>query len=361
MQKPYFWKRRRAWFVKSEDNKSQIKLHEDEATAYTIWQEMQAVGSPQSPNVTMMVIAETFLDWAEKNVTKKTYRGYADLLDSFCGHSGNVTVRELKPYHLTRWLDAKSSTWKSPDSVRAAIGAVKRCLNWARAEGLIKVNPLESVKKPKGKRRNQLITEDQHAAMVRALDRGRTIKRKGRSILLAAGVRDRVFKQFLIALKHSGTRPGMVAKVTTADVSDDCTTWQIAEHKTVKHTGKPLTVYLSPCLQTLTQIAINGRDRSSDEPLFRNSLGKPWTENAIRCRVKNLREWLKLPAGVVAYSYRHTWTTEAIVSGVDLATVAEMLGHTDLKMLSKHYAHLDKKTDHLKDAAAKVARKRMEG
>ena len=41
-----------------------------------------------------------------------------------------------------------------------------------------------------------------------------------------------------------------------------------------------------------------------------------------------------------------------MVKKLELATVAMLLGHGDLKMLAQHYGSLDKQKDHLKRAAA---------
>jgi site-specific recombinase XerD len=72
--------------------------------------------------------------------------------------------------------------------------------------------------------------------------------------------------------------------------------------------------------------------------------------------MKQLRRKLDLPKGTVAYAYRHSYATRALMNGTDLATVAELLGHGDLKMLGQHYGHLDKQKEHLKRAAARAVR-----
>ena len=38
-----------------------------------------------------------------------------------------------------------------------------------------------------------------------------------------------------------------------------------------------------------------------------------------------------------------------------VATVAELAGHKDLKMIQSHYCHLSEKRKHLQDAARKAA------
>ncbi|MCU9931040.1 tyrosine-type recombinase/integrase, partial [Escherichia coli] len=61
------------------------------------------------------------------------------------------------------------------------------------------------------------------------------------------------------------------------------------------------------------------------------------------------------------YSYRHAFATQALVSGVDIATVAELLGHASTEMISRHYGHLANEKQHLKDAAARVIRPHADG
>jgi integrase len=83
--------------------------------------------------------------------------------------------------------------------------------------------------------------------------------------------------------------------------------------------------------------------------------GKPWTRNAIRIRFRRLRKRLGLPKGVVAYTYRHSFCTDALEKGVPIATVAELMGHVDSKMVSAVYSKLSQRRQHLSDMATKAA------
>jgi integrase len=353
MRQPHYRKDRGAWYVRVGDGgKSQKRLHESKKEAFALWKKMDLLSSPESPDSTFQVIAEHFLKATEKTVAPKTLRGYGDFLVSACEQFGSIPVRELKPFHVTRWLakkrepqiDAKGKPrggWKRPDTQRGAIAAVKRCLKWAMDEGLIASNPLANIKKPRGARREGLVSDTDHAAMMMATDKGRNKNR-----------RDAAFRPVLEALRLSGCRPGTICGMRVEDVDGD--TWIVRQHKTADKTGKPLIIYLCPELHTLTKTLIDGRKAG---PLFRNSLGGPWTPNAIQCRVRNLRNKLKLPPTTVAYAFRHTWATTAIANGTDLAAVAELLGHSDLKMLAQHYSHIGQKKDHLRRAAANAVAK----
>ena len=89
--------------------------------------------------------------------------------------------------------------------------------------------------------------------------------------------------------------------------------------------------------------------------LFRGPRGgRPFSRNNVRCRFRRLREKLPHLKGVVAYCYRHTFATEALVNGVGVAQVAELLGHTSTEMVSTHYGHLTEKVAHLREAARKA-------
>lgn len=338
MRKPFYWKSRRCWYVKGADRKN-IRLDPDERKASKLWVEIAAAEKPEAPTAPVDTVVEAYLLHALKTVSAPTYVGYRFYLVRFCEMYGLDRVRELKPLHMTRWLDSQEG-WGASGR-RAAIAAVKRCLNWAVAEGIIDRNPLASVKRPPAKRREGTITDAEHSRMMSAADRA------NRRTWTA-------FRPVLVALRHSGTRPGMVATVTAENVSADGSAWVFREHKTRQKTAKPLVVYLSPCLQSLTRIAVAAHPKG---PLFLNSRGEPWTSNAIRCRMRHLRRKLGLPANIVAYSFRHTFATNALVNGLDVATVAELLGHRDVRMIAEHYGHLDKQKEYLKKAAAGAVRR----
>lgn len=80
-------------------------------------------------------------------------------------------------------------------------------------------------------------------------------------------------------------------------------------------------------------------------PIFRKG-DKPWTANSLgRECAKLSRKW---GFRVTPYAVRHTFATEKIIQGVDLVTIATLMGHVDLKMLMKVYPHVRKRGEHLK-------------
>jgi integrase len=153
-----------------------------------------------------------------------------------------------------------------------------------------------------------------------------------------------------------------VRTVTAKEVNLEMEAWVFPvghpANKTGKRTGRPRVTYLTKSIMRLIKALLK---RYPTGPLFRNKQGKPWSGNAIQLRWKRLREKLGLPVGTCAYAVRHTYTTEGLERGVPVATMAELLGHQDLSMISRHYGHLAQKSQHLRDAAEKAAAVRSSG
>jgi len=144
--------------------------------------------------------------------------------------------------------------------------------------------------------------------------------------------------------------------VTAKEVNLDLGAWVFPvghpANKTGRRTGRPKITYLPQSIVRLMKALIK---RYPSGALFRNQKDQPWTSNAIRLRWKRLRDKLDLAKGTCSYAYRHTYTTEGMARGVDVATMAELLGHQDLRMISQHYGHLAQKPQHLRAAAEQAA------
>jgi integrase len=48
----------------------------------------------------------------------------------------------------------------------------------------------------------------------------------------------------------------------------------------------------------------------------------------------------KIAPPINFHGLRHTWASHAVMNGVPLIVVAKNLGHSDTRMVEKHYGHL---------------------
>ncbi len=128
----------------------------------------------------------------------------------------------------------------------------------------------------------------------------------------------------------TGCRPGDPAAVLRRDYD--------AKHGAVtfRTKGHTRTVPLSPAAKVLFDRLAKGKLPAAS--MFTNG-GAAWKPHDWRELVKAVAKAAKVPDGVVLYTLRHCWITDAIVGGMDLLTVAKLSG-TSLAMIEKHYGHL---------------------
>lgn len=148
-----------------------------------------------------------------------------------------------------------------------------------------------------------------------------------RSLLAQAegGVRD-----LMECIALTGCRPGDPAAVRGRDYDSRL---GMVTFRTKGHTR---TVGVTPNAKRLLDRLAKGVKPAGY--LFTNE-GKPWESHEWSEPVRVAAAKAQLPEGVVLYTLRHCWITDAIVGGVDLLTVAKMAG-TSLAMIEKHYGHL---------------------
>lgn len=346
-KKPFFRTFDNCWYaqIRQGTERKQVKLLDQSANpirgadrendAYKAFHKLMAQDPTQAPEPTALKVChvcDLFLSHAEKHTEAKTFAWYKKYLQSFNELFGLLGALDVKPFHVTRWLDSHPK-WKT--SRRCAAISLKRAYNWCEEEGLIPTNPMKKVRKPPAVRRERILAPSERIEIVTA-------------------IRDKEFRDFVFALQETGCRPGEVARVTAANVDLDNGVWIFNQHKTKKKTGKPRIIYLTPGMVELTKKLML---EFPDGPLFRGPKRagrKPYSKNAIRCRFRRLRKKLPHLKGVIAYTYRHSYITDALERGVPVASIAELAGHKDLRMIQEHYGHLSEKRMHLQDAARKA-------
>lgn len=359
MRKPFWRAAYKCWYVKDRAGNF-VRLHPDKTKAETLWQEMLAIGCDRGKLATVLGVVEAFLNEHEPIMSAAAFANLRNYVLSFAESvpptmlvsavtKGMVAgwIREEKPGRLLKNQNPKDKTERrgpskvwSDHAQRDAGAAVRRVFRWARDEGMIERNPVAGLKLETPRPRQGIIAPEVHKLLV---------------MKCLESEKSRSFAIYLIA-SHCGARPQQIREVTARHVLGSA--WVFEHHKTARKTGKPLKVYLSPCLQTLTKILVAARP---DGVLFRNDNGDPWKKDTVCQRLKRLREALGLDASVIAYAYRHTAITDALRAGNDVAVVAALAGHSSTKMVETIYNHLDQHPEHLLQAAARASAKRLSG
>ncbi len=179
--KPWYRASKDAWYV--EFNGKQVRLakgRHNEKAARDAFYKLMASGTgklPEADTLRVATVCDLFLDHSERHHVADTFAWYKQYLQDFCDLYGTLLVRDLKPLHVSRWLDAHPG-WKG--ARRCAVIAIKRAFNWAEGEGLLAVNPLRKVKKPPQTYREHVLTRDERQEVM-------------------AAIRDQAFRDFVFA------------------------------------------------------------------------------------------------------------------------------------------------------------------
>lgn len=257
--------------------------------------------------------------------TLRNYRFYTQKLAEACGYLRSTDIRV---HHINTWVD--SHPW-NPTSEYNARRIAFRVFSWGVESGLLRANPLKGMKREKPDLNRRCLTVNEWCGLLRGA---------GRPVRL-----------LLWCLMETGARPSELRGLTWNMLHRDrCV---LAKHKTAKKSSKPRVIRLSGRVQRLLRQL---KKRSKSQYVFVNSRGEPWTQNALRLRVDRIVERQGLAKDVCVYMIRHTFATWSVMGGMDLASVAELMGHGDLEMFSKVYGHLAEQSCHMQVAAERAGK-----
>lgn len=225
-----------------------------------------------------------------------------------------LKIADLEEYLATRRLSISDKTWNDE------LSALKVFYRWAEDREFVMKSPAEKVKRIKvDPKAIRVFTRDELAV-----------------IMKNATDHQRPFYQLLLC---TGMREGELRNLEWADV--DFANRQIFvrikrdwQPKTRRGRVIPMAGEAYDILQTLPH---------RGKHVFSTSTGRrwvpprqPWCDLLDRIQKK---EGVNLHGQVSLHTFRHTFATFCLMSGVDIKTVSEFLGHTSVKMTEK-YLHL---------------------
>jgi integrase len=331
---PWYWRARDGWYV--QVNRRQVKLSgvkENKAAAYEAFYKLMAAEghAPPPKDLTLGELVARFRLWSEGEHAESTRVWYESHLKPLLAYKkfASRRVADITPSDISAWVASRKL---GQSTKRGAITVVKSLYSFAEKNCRIKNDQIRHMERPPMKRR-QAATEDQRKQIMDE-------------------VKDEEFQDFLTAVMESGCRPGEIMRMTgdMVNLEDGVATFH---GKTSGETGKDRVVYLTESLRELLRKLIG---RHGSDILFLNTEGNPWDRNAVRCRFRRLRAKLGIK-GVVCYSLRHAYVTDALEAGVPIAQVAELAGHSDTKTVSATYSHLKERREHMRRQAEQATKK----
>lgn len=381
-QKIWYWKARKEWCVKI--NKIRQRLGPDKAEAERKFHELMAHPEKPVDPESVAALIDKFLDWTQKNREPRTYEWYQMHLQSFLDSltPKTLTVGGLKPHHVHTWADARD--W-GPTFRRGAMTAVCRAFNWAEELGHIAASPLRKLKKPRAKTREQVLTPKEYATVLTFV--------KG------------AFRDLVVTIWETGCRPFEATRLEARHVDLDTGRWVFPEEE-AKGRIRNRVIYMTDTVLKIVQRLV---EKYPAGPIFRNQDGTPWTGYSINNAFRRLQVdmgkqaagKIEIPKAAIAakmeamrkrrekkgkqglpesklrsqatasltdaiarrhapkycfYAFRHSFITNGLKNGVDPVTMANLVGHVDLRMIHGVYSHISQDQEFMRKAATKAVR-----
>jgi integrase len=264
-------------------------------------------------------------------------------------HIGGVAIAKLSPAHLSSWLgtirERGSAAEKplAPKSVKHAFAFLRSALRWAVRHDLAWRNVADAVDAPSAPRSQARALDEREAAR---LFEASDATRWGPFFRLALGTGAR--RGELLALRWDDVTLPEIGQATLsvrrAFVEGKGNDSRILEKGTKTDRVRTIPLGALAIAALRSQWASQAEERreagsaySNTEHVFQTPLGGPVAPFLATEAFRSLRARSKVKATL--HDLRHTAATWMLAAGVDVASVARILGHTTPTTTLGIYAH----------------------
>lgn len=278
------------------------------------------------PSYTVGDALDAYLDWyrAHRKGVSQTERTIDGIIRPAWG---TVRVSDLNAPALRRWhqglIEPRTehrkrgrTTPRSRSTANRILTVLKAALNFAWGDGHGNRDAWQRVKP----------FRDADEARIRYLDP------KDCRALLAACPAD--FRELVHAALVTGARFGELVALEVDDFHHQTGGVSIRDSKS----GEPRHVWLTDEGREL--FARHVKDKARGARIFTREDGRPWGTSDQTRPMRAACKAAKIDPPVSFHILRHTHASQLALAGTPMAVIARQLGHADLRMTMKHYAHL---------------------
>jgi integrase len=145
---------------------------------------------------------------------------------------------------------------------------------------------------------------------------------------------DEDFRDLVVAALQTGARYGELTRLTVTDFSQDAGTVAIRQSKS----GLPRHIVLTT--EGVEFFAGLCAGRPGNETMLRKASGAPWGTSQQPRPMARACERARIVPPISFHVLRHTYASLTVMAGAPLMVAARNMGHSDTRMVEKHYGHL---------------------
>lgn len=278
----------------------------------------------------MLATVRAVLDWHQSSELREynpvSHKERTRLLALFRAALGPRPLSRCKPADLLDFIAAQTGC-RSNWTRRRVRATVCKPFNVAAQLGLIAKNPFAGLKLPRGKNGRDW-TDAEYAAILRHSPA--------------------YLRRLIVFVRFGGARPGEARSLLWSEVREELGACVQDRHKTDWIDEAPRRIHFNGVLLKL--LCWLRRHKAHRHHVFVNAFGRPWQLRSLTKLFAAVRRRAGVSAGCKLHGGRHSFATGAILNGVDVATLAELLGHRSI-LTTQRYLHLAHRKDHLNEAA----------
>lgn len=245
-------------------------------------------------------------------------RDLEDLARELQAHHDIVRTADIKPFHLSSYLNRLKEQGRTNATISRRIVSFKAFFQFALETGLTAANPALRLSAPKAERRHpRALSLSDVERLLEAPDLGDE-----------AGIRDRAMLETLYA---TGMR---VTELTNLNVADVRTDLRLLACRGTGGRERMIPIS-SMCRDWMLKYLQEARpkllrDGDVENALFINHLGGRMTRQGFWKLIKKHAASAGVSTEVTPHTLRHSFAYHLVDNGADLRSVQEMLGHADL-------------------------------
>jgi len=230
---------------------------------------------------------------------------------------GSKRLAEIAPFDLERYRRQRKQAGVSDVTINRELAFLRHLYTMAITWGKASENPVKKIRFARENNgRIRMLSPEEEARL-----------------LVHCGPQ---LKPLVMTALHTGFRSSELLSLTWEDVDfrRQTITVQAAYAKNGESRSVPMNEVLTATLQTVRM------STATDGPVFRTRTGEPYRSfrTAFTHAVRQASR-----VDFTFHDLRHTFASRLVMSGVDLPTVQELMGHKDISMILR-YTHLS--SDH---------------
>jgi integrase len=294
------------------------------------------------PKLTLHEFLEEWLKSRKGSIKPKTLFQYRQIVELHINPIlGQIKINELKPADVQALYNKKVETGTGVRTVRLIHNVLHCALNHALRLGIIYRNPSDAVYKPKAKKKEMQVLDENQV----------------RSFLIAA--RGNRFESLFKLAITTGLRQGEILGLKWSDL--DWSTYQLNIQRQVQRVPERGLVFSDPKTSAGRRMILLGSDTilylkehfkrqlierefqgekwQDNDLIFPSSTGTPLDQSNLNRYYKQLLQKANLP-NIRFHDLRHTAASLMLKQGVSVKVVQERLGHSDAAMTLNVYSHV---------------------